>query len=131
MNGNKGVFDSNIIIFFSKRKFDIDELSSKYAEIYVSIVSYIEVYAYEFEYAEEKLLTDRFLKNVEILEVNKEIADLAIVYRKSKTKKIKLPDAIILASAKSINADLITDDYRDFQNIDPTVNVMNLDAFKI
>ncbi len=65
MNGNKGVFDSNIIIFFSKRKFDIDELSSKYAEIYVSIVSYIEVYAYEFEYAEEKLLTDRFLKNVE------------------------------------------------------------------
>ncbi len=123
MNGNKGVFDSNIIIFFSKRKFDIDELSSKYAEIYVSIVSYIEVYAYEFEYAEEKLLTDRFLKNVEILEVNKEIADLAIVYRKSKTKKIKLPDAIILASAKSINADLITDDYRDFQNIDPTVNV--------
>ncbi|CAN5638198.1 MAG: type II toxin-antitoxin system VapC family toxin [Acidobacteriota bacterium] len=131
MNGNKGVFDSNIIIFFSKRKFDIDELSSKYAEIYVSIVSYIEVYAYEFEYAEEKLLTDRFLKNVEILEVNKEIADLAIVYRKNKTKKIKLPDAIILASAKSINADLITDDYRDFQNIDPTVNVMNLDAFKI
>ncbi len=63
--------------------------------------------------------------------MNKEIADLAIVYRKSKTKKIKLPDAIILASAKSINADLITDDYRDFQNIDPTVNVMNLDAFKI
>ncbi|MDQ3221285.1 MAG: type II toxin-antitoxin system VapC family toxin [Acidobacteriota bacterium] len=131
MNGNKGVFDSNIIIFFSKRKFDIDELSSKYAEIYVSIVSYIEVYAYEFEYAEEKLLTDRFLKNVEILELNKEIADLAIVYRKSKTKKIKLPDAIILASAKSINADLITDDYRDFQNIDPSVNVVNLDAFKI
>ncbi len=128
MNGNKGVFDSNIIIFFSKRKFDIDELSSKYAEIYVSIVSYIEVYAYEFEYAEEKLLTDRFLKNVEILEVNKEIADLAIVYRKNKSKK---PDAVILASAKSINADLITDDYRDFQNIDPTVNVMNLDAFKI
>ncbi len=91
-------------------------------------MSYIEVYAYEFEYAEEKLLTDRFLKNVEILEVNKEIADLAIVYRKNKSKK---PDAVILASAKLINADLITDDYRDFQKIDPSVNVVNLDAFKI
>lgn len=130
MNGNRVVFDSNVIIFFSKRQLDIDELFLKYSELYVSVVTYIEVYAYEFEENEEKALIDRFFSNVEIIELNRTIADEAIVYRRNKTKKIKLPDAVILASAKSINADLITDNYRDFQNIDSSINIVKLDGFK-
>lgn len=54
MNGNWVVFDSNVIIFFSKRELDIDELFLKYSELYVSVVTYIEVYSYEFEENEEK-----------------------------------------------------------------------------
>jgi len=54
-----------------------------------------------------------------------------ILCRKNKTKKIKLPDAIILASAKYINAELLIDDWDDFQVIDSTVDVKDIDDLKI
>ncbi|HRH41721.1 MAG TPA: hypothetical protein PKY82_08770 [Pyrinomonadaceae bacterium] len=43
----------------------------------------------------------------------------------------QIKNAIILASAKYTNADLLTDDWDDFQNIDSTVNVQDIDGFKI
>ncbi len=91
----------------------------------------MEVYAYEFTVQTEKELIDEFFGSLEIVEINKEIADQAIIYLKNKTKKVKLPDAIILASAKYVNADLLTDDWDDFQNIDSTVNVKDVDDLKI
>ncbi len=118
MNGNKSILDSNLIIFFSKGKLDLAKLRSKYDKFYVSIITYMEVYAYEFIVQSEKNLIDQFFQSVEIVEVNQSIADQAIIYRKNKSKKIKLPDAIILASAKYVNADLLSDDWDDFQNID-------------
>ena len=131
MSGNKGILDSNLIIFFSRGKIDLAKLRSKYDEFYVSIITYMEVYAYEFAIQTERDLIDQFFQSVEIVEINKEIADQAIIYRKNKSKKIKLPDAIILASAKYVNADLLSDDWDDFQNIDSTVNVKDIEDLKI
>jgi len=131
MNGNKSILDSNLIIYLSKGKIDLAKLRSKYGGFYVSIITYMEVYAYEFTVQTEKDLIDAFFDSVEIIEINREIADQAIIYRKNKIKKIKLPDAIILASAKYANADLLTDDWDDFQNIDSTVIVKDLDDLKI
>jgi predicted nucleic acid-binding protein len=131
MNGNKAILDSNLIIFFSKEMIDLAKLSSTYDKFYVSVITYMEVYAYDFTFQTEKDLIDEFFDTVEIVEINQEIADQAIIYRKNKTKKIKLPDAIILASAKYANADLLTDDWDDFQNIDLTVNVKDIDWLKI
>lgn len=131
MNGTKAVLDSNLIIFFSKGLINLAKLRSKYDGFYVSVITYIEVYAYEFTVQTEKDLINEFFNNIEIIEINKEIADLAIAYRKNKSKKIKLPDAVILATAKFANADLLTDDWKDFQTIDASVNVTNLDDFKI
>jgi|SRR5215213_10297819 len=131
MNGTRSILDSNVIIFASKEKIDVAKMLSKYDEFYVSIITYMEVYAYEFQNADEKDLIDELFANLEIIEINQEIADQAIIYRKNKTKKIKLPDAIILATAKYIDADLLTDDYDDFEKIDSTVNVVNLDDLKI
>ena len=131
MNGTKGILDSNTIIFTSKSKIDVDELLSRYDEFYVSIITYVEVYAFDFQNSLEKDIADEIFANLQIIEVNQEIADQAIIYRKNKTKKIKLPDAIILATAKYINADLLTDDWDDFQNIDSTVKVQDIDDLKI
>ncbi len=91
----------------------------------------MEVYAFEFTVQTELDLIDEFFESVEIIEINKEIADQAINYRKNKTKKIKLPDAIILASAKYAGADLLSDDWDDFTNIDSTVNVQSMDDLKV
>jgi predicted nucleic acid-binding protein len=131
MNGTRGILDSNAIIFATREKIDVEKLLSKYDKFYVSIITYMEAYAYDFPNSAEKDIADEIFANLEIIEINREIADQAIVYRKNKIKKIKLPDAIILASAKYADADLLTDDWDDFQNIDSSVKVLNLDNFKI
>ncbi len=37
--------DSNVIIFASKGKIDVEDLLSKYDEFFASIITYVEVYA--------------------------------------------------------------------------------------
>jgi predicted nucleic acid-binding protein len=131
MNGTKAILDSNTIIFASKEPIDVDELFSRYDEFYASVITYAEVYAFDFQNSIEKDITDEIFRNLQIIEVTQEIADQAIIYRKNKSKKIKLPDAIILASAKYVNADLLSDDWDDFQNIDSDVVVKDIDDLKI
>ncbi len=131
MNGNDSILDNNTIIYASKQEIDVEELLSRYDKFYVSIITYMEVYAYDFTDKTEKDLIDELFDNLEIIEINKTIADQAIIYRKNKSKKIKLPDAIILASAKYVNADLLTADWDDFQNIDSSVIVKDLDDLKV
>ncbi len=130
MNGTKAVLDSNVIIFGTRGIIDVEDLLSRYDEFFASIITYAEVYAFDFQNSLEKHIADEIFANLEIIEFTKPIADQAISYRKNKTKKIKLPDAIILASAKYANADLPIDDWDDFQNIDSTVVVKNLDDLK-
>ncbi len=91
----------------------------------------MEVYGYEFSKQEEKDLIDEVFANLEITDVNREIAEQVIIYRKNKTKKIKLPDAIILATARYLGADLVTDDWDDFLGIDNQVVIKKLDDYKI
>lgn len=131
MNGTKAVLDSNVIIFASKGKIDVDDLLSRYDEFQASVISFVEVYGFDFQNSLEKDIADEIFANLEILELNRDIADQAVIYRKNKFKKIKLPDAIILASAKYADADLLTDDWKDFQNIDFAVNVKDIDDLKI
>jgi len=131
MNGNKAILDSNLLIFLSKDLIDRQKLFSKYDEFCVSVITYMEVYAFEFLDSAQKNSLDETFAKLEIIEINREIADQAIIYRKNKLKKIKLPDAIILASARYADADLLTDDWNDFQNIDSIVNVKNIDDLKI
>ena len=131
MNGTKAVLDSNVIIFASKEMIDVDEMLSRYDDFFASVITYIEVYAFNFQNPIEKDITDEIFANLEIIELNREIADQAIIYRRNKFKKIKLPDAIILATAKYLNADLLTDDWDDFQNIDSFINILNLDTLRI
>jgi predicted nucleic acid-binding protein len=54
--------------------------------------------------------------------IDLEIADLAVNYRK--VRKIKLADSLILATARKLNADLISSNIDDFINIDKNVNVI-------
>lgn len=131
MSGNKVVLDSNAIIYASKGLIDAEKLLSLNDTYFASIITFIEVYAYNSIHPTEKKIIDEILQNLEIIELNREIADQAIIYRKNKTRKTKLPDAVILASAKYINADLITDDFKDFKDIDPSIKVLSLDDFRV
>jgi predicted nucleic acid-binding protein len=131
MSGSNVVLDTNVIIFASKQMIDMDKFLTVYDEFHVSIVTFIEVFGYEFTNKEERNLIDRLFNIVNIVDVDNGIAELAIAIRKNKNKKIKLPDAIILATAKFLKAPLLTDDWDDFQNIDKDVLIKNIDFFKI
>ena len=48
------------------------------------------------------------------------------IFYKIEQGKIQLPDAIILATAKYLEADLITDDWDDFQGFDENINILNI-----
>ena len=126
MNGNKVVIDSNIIIFASKEKINFPELIKDYDEFFVSIVTYMEVYGYNFENEKEKTAIDKIFDNLEIIDVSKEIADTVLEYRKNKIKKIKLPDAIILSTANYLAADLLTDDWDDIEGFDSTLQIRKI-----
>ena len=130
MNGNKAVLDTNVIIFASKNQIDVEKLLNSYDEFYVSVITLMEVYGFEFTNISEKDLIDEMFANLDVQEVNIAIAKQVIVYKKNKNKKIKLPDAITLATAKLIGADLISDDWDDFINIDNKVVIKKLDEFK-
>jgi predicted nucleic acid-binding protein len=131
MSGNKVVLDTNVIIFASKQLIDIEKFIDDYDSFYVSIVTYMEVYSYEFSNPNEKFLIDELFKNIEIIEVNKTIADVSILLRKNQKKKIKLPDAIILATAKVLEIPLLTDDWDDFSKVDETIPIIDIDHLKI
>lgn len=130
MSGTKALLDTNVIILLSKQGIDVDALISRYDEFYVSIITYMETYGYDFQSSSEKDLIDAFFELVEVVDVNKSIAQNVIVYKQAKKRKIKLPDAIILATAKYLGADLLSDDWDDFIHIDATVNVLNIDNLK-
>jgi predicted nucleic acid-binding protein len=95
------------------------------------MITLMEVYGYEFANSDEEDLINDLFANLDITEVNIKIAKQAIIYRKNKIKKIKLPDAIILATAKFLDAELITDDWDDFINIDNSVVIRKVEEFRI
>ena len=131
MNGNRVILDTNVIIFASKHQIDIEQILNRYDEFYVSIITYMEVYGFHFENIEEKELIDELFNNLVIIDVSQEIAQHVLNYRKAAKRKIKLPDAIILATSRYIDATLLTDDWDDFIDIDSEVIIRNIDEFKI
>lgn len=127
MNGRNILLDSNIIIFASKGRINIDKLFNCYDIFFISIITYIEIYGYEFENPAEKEIIDKLMKNIGLVNTNLDIAEKAITYRK--IKKIKLPDAIILATCRCINAELLTDNTGDFLHIDKEVEIIAMENY--
>ena len=130
MSGNRAILDSNTIIYASKGLIDADKLLSENEFYYASIISLIEVYSHEFQYAVERTIIDEILASIEIADVDRAIADQAIIYRKNKNKKIKLPDAVTLATAKILGAELITNNVTDFRGVDTSVELVGIDELR-
>lgn len=125
----KALLDTNVIIFASKGAIDTNKLLGDYDHFCASIISYMEVYGYDFKDESEKAIIDGIFANLEVVDLQQDIADQVVIYRASGGKKIKLPDAIILATAKYLDADLVTGDWDDFQDIDSGVNIISLDNY--
>lgn len=131
MSGTKAILDTNVIVYASKKLINIESILESYDIFYAPIITLMEVYGYNFKNKEELKLIDTLFENIEIIDIDLSIAQKAIDYRRNGKKKIKLPDAIILASANAVTANLITDDWDDFEGIDSTVPIIKIDNYKL
>jgi predicted nucleic acid-binding protein len=77
----------------------------------ISVITWIEVMAGAADKAQEAILR-AFLTNFECLPVTSAVAERAAENRRA--RRIKLPDAIILATAETAGRILVTRNVRDF-----------------
>lgn len=115
----KVLLDTNILIDFLK---GIPEARSEidlHAEKAISIISWMEVMA--GAPPEHEALTRAFLGRFEIVPLDADIAEAAIAYRRD--MGIKLPDAVIFASAARHSMLIVTRNTKDFPEQHPAVRV--------
>ena len=106
----KVLLDTNILIDYLIGYREAATLIAQYETPLISIITKIEILV-GAESKNKDIICD-FLKRFHVIDLNDEIADIAIEIRRN--NKIKLPDAIIWASAKCNNSLLITRNTKDF-----------------
>ena len=119
----KVLLDSNILVYVSKGELDRETFFNEANTYVISVISYMETLGFAFETAREEEFVKRLLALFEIIYLDKRIADRVIEIRQR--KKIKLPDAIIAATALEKHCTLVTRNSVDFKNIDPELSVVN------
>jgi len=115
MNGNSALLDSNIIIYLSKREVPLSFLD-QFDEHYISVITYMEVLGYQFRDPKEEAFIREMMEVFRIIFIDQKIADMAIEIRRK--QRIKLPDAIIAATAKVLNLCLVTRNIDDFKKVE-------------
>ncbi|MBW6499547.1 MAG: type II toxin-antitoxin system VapC family toxin [Bacteroidales bacterium] len=107
MSGNSLFLDTNIVLYlFSGDKTIAELLDGK--NIFISFITELEILSYPELNPEQTKNAKAFINDVSLVDINSEIKRIVVELRKS--YKIKLPDAIIAASAYYLNVPLFTAD---------------------
>jgi hypothetical protein len=106
----KAVFDTNILIDYLLGYPEARVELQQYSNPQISIITKMEILVGAEEDTEEPIR--EFLGNFSVISINEEIAEIAVMIRKD--YKIKLPDAIVWATAKCNNSLLVTRNTKDF-----------------
>ncbi len=109
MKGN-ALFDTTILIDNLNGHAQALATRDRYTDHFISIVTWMEVLVGATAATEGFVRT--FLKSFVLLDLTPAIAERAILIRRQ--KRLKLPDAIILASAEINGLTLVTRNTRDF-----------------
>jgi len=123
MSGNRLLLDSNICIYLSQKALIASDIISPADFVAISIITYMETLGFDFKEDFEENYLINFFAKLSILPINGAIANRVIAYRKK--KKVKLPDAILLATAREYNCKLVTRNTTDFNDLDDQVEMVN------
>jgi predicted nucleic acid-binding protein len=115
----KAFFDTNILIDYLSGIEAARTEIERYEERSISIITWMEVLV--GVKSEADALIRAWLESFAIVHIDVPIADRAVSIRKR--TRIKLPDAIVWASAQLDNALLVTRNTKDFSPDDPSVRV--------
>ena len=112
----KALFDTNILIDYLNGVDAARTELDRPAERLVSIITWMEVLAGARDEAEEDVI-DMFLRDFRVVDLTRRVAREAVEIRRS--RRIRLPDAIVWASARTESALLVTRNTKDFPEGDP------------
>ncbi len=120
------LFDTNIFIDMLGGCHQASVELNSYPEPAISVITFMELRAGEFARPHEKALLDAVLDTFTVLPIDWAITDEAITVRGNSLlapPKVKLPDAIIGATAVHWNIPLITRNPKDFKSLAIAVHV--------
>ena len=115
----KAVFDTSILVDYLRGLSQASQELDRYQSPAISVITWIEVIAGTTTETEAKIRA--FLQTFEILNLDQKTSERAAQIRK--TRRIKLPDAIIWATAQINQCLLVTRNSRDMDPDDPSVRV--------
>lgn len=114
----KYLLDTNILIYYFNGEMD-GIVKNKVSEILresfqISVISKMEFLGFSFDLEENKKAV-AFMEYATVIKLSDEIVQRVIDMRQE--KRIKLPDAIIAASAMAYSAILVTRNTKDFKSL--------------
>ncbi|MEH1873310.1 type II toxin-antitoxin system VapC family toxin [Nostoc sp.] len=101
------LLDTNIVLYFLGGRL-VNPLPS--GQYFISVITEIELLSYPSISLEEETQIIDFLNKITVVGIDNNIKNLTIAFRKQ--YRLRLPDAIIVATAKYLNAMLFTNDVR-------------------
>ena len=116
----KRLFDTNILIdYLSGVEGAQSEIDGAPTRL-ISIVTWMEVLAGAHNEEEEDVI-EMFLREFKVIDISRPIAREAVAIRKD--RRLRLPDALIWATASHESALLVTRNTKDFPRTHPGVRV--------
>jgi predicted nucleic acid-binding protein len=117
------LLDTNILIYHLNKSIPVQSIE-KIRQILknhfnISIISKMELLGFRRHSPQSYKKSESFLENAVIIGLDDEIVDTVIQLRRNKS--IKLPDAIIAATAKVNQWTLVTRNENDFSGIELTI----------
>jgi predicted nucleic acid-binding protein len=120
MEPMKAVVDTNILIDYLNGSTKAKQELASFEELYVSLITWMEVVVGAAEGEEESEIRE-FLRRFRVVSVDEGIAERAVAIRRK--EKLRLPDAIIWATAQQLGIILVTRNTRDFPEKHPGIRV--------
>lgn len=118
--GLNALFDTNVLIDYLKGSAAARDELARYEAGAISLVTWMEVMVGVVSQEEEGIVR-RFLASFRVLGIDVEVAEAAVAVRRE--YRMRLPDAIIFASARVHGLLLVTRNTRDFPRNHPGVRV--------
>ena len=116
----EAVFDTNILIDYLLGRDEAQQEFDRYTRRGISIVTWMELQIGSKNEAEADVI-DLFLREFRVIEITRQVARRAAEIRRS--TRVRLPDAIIWATAQMESAQLVTRNTKDFPKNDPLVRI--------
>ena len=113
MNGNKYIIDTNIILYILGGNKKLAEMLNN-KKIHISFITELELLGYKKITEKDKIIIKDFLSNCNIIDINSQIKEYTLQIKQKQL--VRLPDAIIGATALFLNIPLLTSD-KGFEKI--------------